>query len=82
MATKIQKWGNSQGLRISRQLLEEAHVSVGEEVEVAVRDGEIVVTPSMRVRGKIQLRDLVSRIPKGYKSEEVDWGSPKGREVW
>ena len=82
MVTKVQKWGNSQGLRISRQVLEGAHVSVGDEVDVAVRDGAIVVTPVRRVRGKYSLRRLVSRIPKGYKAEEVDWGKPVGKEAW
>ena len=42
MVTKVQKWGNSQGLRLSKDLLEEAWISVGEEV-VAARDGEIVI---------------------------------------
>ena len=37
MVTKIQRWGNSQGLRITRQMLEDAHISVGDEVDVAVR---------------------------------------------
>jgi antitoxin component of MazEF toxin-antitoxin module len=34
------------------------------------------------VRGGHDLRELVRRIPKDYKSEEVDWGYPVGREVW
>jgi antitoxin MazE len=82
MVTKVQKWGNSQGLRISRQVLEGAHVSVGDEVDVAVRDGVIVVTPVKRVRGKYTLQHLVSRIPKGYSAEEMDWGAPVGKEAW
>jgi antitoxin MazE len=52
MLTKIQKWGNSQGLRISRQLLEDARIAVGDEVDVAVRDGLIVIAPTRQVRGK------------------------------
>ena len=82
MVTKVQKWGNSQGLRISREVLDGAHVSVGDEVDVAVRDGAIVVTPVRRVRGKYSLRQLVSRIPKDYKVEEADWGAPVGKEAW
>jgi excisionase family DNA binding protein len=35
-----------------------------------------------RVRGKYSLRQLVSRIPKGYKAEEADWGAPVGKEAW
>jgi len=82
MITKIQKWGNSQGLRLSKDLLCEAEINVGDAVDVAVRQGMLVVTPVHRVRGGHDLRELVSRIPKNYKPEEVDWGSPVGREAW
>ncbi len=82
MITKVQSWGNSQGLRLNRQVLEEAHISVGDQVDLAVRDGMIVIAPMKRVRGGPSLKKLVARIPKDYKSEEVEWGVPVGREVW
>ena len=82
MITKVQKWGNSQGLRIARNLLQDARLAVGDAVEVVVRDGVIVVRPASRVRGKYSLRNLVARIPKGYRSKEVIWGRPLGKEVW
>lgn len=82
MVTKVQSWGNSQGLRLSKQVLADAHVSVGDDVDVAVRDGVIVVTPVKRARGNVSLRGLVARIPKDYRPEEADWGTPVGREAW
>jgi antitoxin MazE len=82
MVTKVQKWGNSQGLRLARQVLEEAHIAVGDDVEVKARDGMIVIVPAQRIRGKQSLQKLVSRIPKGYKGGEVEWGKPAGREEW
>jgi len=82
MVTKVQKWGNSQGLRLSKQLLDDAKISLGDEVDVAVRDGLIVVAPVKLLRGKHNLRELVKRIPKDYKKEEIDWGGPVGQEVW
>lgn len=82
MITKVQKWGNSQGVRLSKELLLNAEIDVGDAVDVAIRDGALVVTPVRRVRGGHDLKQLVSRIPKGYKPEELDWGPPVGREVW
>ncbi len=82
MVTRIQKWGNSQGLRISKTMLEDADIDVGDAVEVAVREGALVVTPVRRVRGGHDLRELVRRIHKGYKPGELDWGVPAGREAW
>ena len=82
MLTKVQKWGNSQGLRLTKDVLEDAHIQVGDEVDVVVKNGAIVVAPARRIRGKYQLKDLVSRIPAGYEPKEVDWGEPVGREAW
>lgn len=82
MITKVQSWGNSQGLRLNRQVLEEAHIAVGDQVDLSVRDGAILVTPAKRVRGGCDLRELVAQIPSDYKPEEFDWGRPIGKEVW
>ncbi len=82
MVTRVQSWGNSQGLRLSKRILEDARVSVGDEVDVVVRDGIILLTPVKRSRGKVSLRKLVARIPRGYRPEEAQWGAPVGREVW
>jgi len=51
MVTKIQRWGNSQGLRLARQVLEDTCISVGDDVDVVARDGIIVISPVRRVRG-------------------------------
>jgi antitoxin MazE len=81
MVTKIQKWGNSQGLRLARRVLEDAYIAVGDDVDVTARDGIIVVAPVRRIRGKQSLQELVSRIPQNYKPGETNWGEPVGKEV-
>ena len=55
---------------------------MGDEVDVAVHDGVIVVAPTKHLRSKHRLRELVRQIPKGHKSEEVGWGDPVGKEIW
>ena len=83
MVTKVQKWGNSQGLRLAKQVLEEAQISIGDPVDVSARDGVIVIAPIRRnVRGGLSLQELVSRIPKNYRPQKVEWGKPVGREAW
>ncbi len=82
MHTKIQKWGNSQGLRIPKVVLDEVQSSIGDEVEVYSQEGKIIIAPVKRVRGKISLKTLVKKIPKNYKTQEVDWGKPLGKEEW
>jgi len=82
MVTKIQKWGNSQGLRLAKRVLEDARIAVGDDVDVTARHGLIVIAPTRRIRGRQSLKELVSRIPRGYKIKETDWGEPVGREAW
>ena len=82
MLTKIQKWGNSQGLRFTKALLHEARINVGDEVNVSIQEGRIIVEPMTKVRGRYDLEELVSRMPETYQVEEVDWGQPVGKEVW
>ena len=82
MQTKIQKWGNSQGLRIPKVVLEEIQSSIGDEVEVYSQEGKIIIEPVKRIRGKISLKALVKKIPKNYRTQEVDWGNPLGKEEW
>ncbi len=82
MLTRVQKWGNSQGVRFATTVLQEANIAVGDEVDVTVDRGRIVVEPSRRVRGKYRLEDLVARMPDDYEPHEEDWGDPVGGEVW
>lgn len=82
MATKIQKWGNSQGVRLPAHVLRETHLKLGDEVDISVQDGIIVVAPRKRIRGKYRIEDLVSQIPEDSQSEELEWGPPSGGEVW
>ena len=82
MLTRIQRWGNSQGLRFAKSVLEEARIRVGDRVHVSVQEGRIIVEPASRVRGRYELQALVSRMPEEYSVEETDWGPPAGKETW
>ena len=80
MQTKIQRWGNSLGLRIPRAVAVEAGVDVGAEVALSVRDGDLIVRPTRRA--KYRLDDMVRKITPKNLHREVDTGTPVGREVW
>jgi antitoxin MazE len=82
MLAKIQKWGNSQGVRLTKNLLADVQLEVGDEVDISVKDGIMIVTPAKMIHGKHSLKDLVARIPENYQTSEVEWGEPVGKEVW
>jgi antitoxin MazE len=80
MPTKIQRWGNSQGLRVPKEVLAAANMAVGDAVDVRAVDGTLIVTPLRRVRGRLDLADLVAALPEGATSTEVPWGEAEGHE--
>ena len=80
MQTKIQKWGNSLGLRIPKSFAKQAGVDAGSEVDLTVGDSELVIRPMHRSR--VQLKDLLRAITAKNIHQEADTGVPVGREVW
>jgi antitoxin MazE len=82
MITKIQKWGNSQGLRVSKEVLAQVHIAVGDAVDVNVRENIILIQPVKRARKKYTIEELVAQMPKNYKPDKEIWGRPMGREIW
>lgn len=82
MLAKVQKWGNSQGIRIPKKILNNTHIQVGEEVNITVHVGKIIVEPSNRIRGRYDINALAGKMPKEYKPGEENWGFPAGKEVW
>ena len=82
MLTKIQKWGNSQGLRFPKTILEAVDMQIGDEVNISVQAGKIIVEPVNRVHGRYDIKELTAQMPDDYQVEEIDWGTPVGKEMW
>jgi len=82
MLVKVQKWGNSQGIRLSKEVLAEANILVGDELEIISTKDQLVIKPVRKIRGKYHFQDLVAQIPPDYNVKEEDWGSPVGLEAW
>ena len=80
MQTKIQKWGNSLGLRIPRTFAAEVQVEEGSTVDLSVEDGRLLVRP---LRGrKYAVSDLLKKVTRRNLHGEVPAGGPTGREGW
>jgi antitoxin MazE len=80
MQTKIQKWGNSLGLRIPRSFAAEAQVKEGATVDLSVENGQLLVRP-LRVR-KYSLAALLRKVDRRNLHGEVSTGRAVGREAW
>ncbi len=80
MQIQIKKWGNSQGVRLSKDILEHAGIRTDDVLEVTASKGVIMLEKSF------QHKTLEERAAEyGGKlmlDGEFDWGEPVGREVW
>lgn len=43
MLVKIKKWGNSQGLRIPKSIIEDLGITEGEELEIFKKENKIII---------------------------------------
>ena len=61
MTTTIQKWGNSQGIRIPKFILETLHWSGSEQLVVTAKDDKIIIEGTLISPVKIFFRGRISK---------------------
>ena len=80
MQTKVQKWGNSLGVRIPRGLAEEVGLGAGTEVSLTAKDGELVLRPA--VPSRLRLEDLLASVTPENIHACIDTGDAVGAEAF
>ena len=79
MTTKIQKWGNSLGIRLPKVLIESTSFSLGSEVEVEKKGSQIILKVVENKRPT--LKDLLKGMTKANFEPMLDWGPDVGKEI-
>jgi antitoxin MazE len=84
MIAKLQKWGNSQGIRIPKQLLMLAAFKEDDEVEIIAEYDKIIIRHPEKTIKKYKIEELFAEydVERKCKTKEDDWGSPSGKEEW
>ena len=80
MITSIKPWGNSQGIRLSKELLVEAQITPSDSLKVFVLNGDIIIRKQHR--HKTLEERAAEYAGKLGPYREFDWGAPVGREIW
>ncbi len=81
MTAKISKWGNSQGLRMPKDIMDSLHLQVGDNVNITMLDGKVIIEPMKKDILNYDLNELISKIPTNYKSNE-EFDTIVGKEEW
>lgn len=80
MLAQVKTWGNSQGIRLSKELLALAGIQNNDYLEIEIIDGNIVLKKSFRHR---TLEERAAEYDgKIGPYEEFEWDGPVGRERW
>ena len=80
MQVQLKTWGNSQGIRLSREFLASAGIQPNDVLVAEVDNGRIILSKSFQHRSLQQRAAAYGG--KLNLSEEVSWGEPQGNEVW
>ena len=86
--TNIRRWGNSQGIRLSKEILAQMDLRENDTVGINIYDGKMTVEKI----NKPKYLNLAERLEAFYKrpideiyvesTQEVDVGDPVGNEQW
>jgi antitoxin MazE len=80
MRTRVQKWGNSLALRISKSFAVEAGLENDSTVEMSLVNGKLVIGVVTEL--KPTLKQLLAKVTDDNLHSEVDTGTPVGNEAW
>lgn len=80
MQAQVKEWGNSQGIRLSKEVLKSAGIELNEILDVSVANG--VITLMKPFHHKTLEERAAEYDGKLMLDGEYDWGDPIGREIW
>lgn len=78
---RITSWGNSQGIRLGKPILDEAGMGVGDLVTVRVEGTSVVITPVRHVVRPANVDKLFADYEGNHKPKEDGFAGPVGSEV-
>ena len=78
--SKIQKWGNSQGIRIPKKMLETLDLKVNDSISIEEGENCLKIT---KVEEKLSnIEKLFLNYEGEYEKIDLDWDNEVGKEIW
>ena len=80
MQAQVKEWGNSQGIRLSKEILKSAGITLNDVLDVTVSNGVITLMKPFRHK---TLEERAAEFDGRLMLDgEYEWGEPVGREGW
>ena len=80
MEARLQKWGNSLGIRIPSTILKTLNLKTNDKVKLVCEDDKIVI--KKKKNNKISLEERFKEYNGDNIAKDFNWDTPRGREIW
>lgn len=80
MKTRVQKWGNSLGVRIPKSFAVEIGINRDSSIQMMIDQGAITIVPDREAAWTLDA--LLAGVTDDNKPSEWDTGGPEGEESW
>lgn len=80
MEAKLQKWGNSAGIRIPSSILKSLNIKMNDILNIEQEEDKIVIR--IPKKKKISLEERFKKYHGENLAKEFSWDEPKGKEIW
>ena len=80
MEARLQKWGNSDGIRIPSAILKTLNLKTNDTVNLEQIDDKIII--SKPKKKKISLEQKFNEYKGKNLAKDFSWDEAKGKEIW
>ena len=85
MEARLQKWGNSDGIRIPSSFLKTLNLKTNDKVELVQKENSIIISKPKKKHLTLEERiEIFEQLPSDEKGqvESYDWGEDLGKEMF
>ena len=80
MEIRIQKWGNSDGIRIPRNILKSLNIKTNDILNIEEVNKKIII--SIPEKKKVSLEEKFKEYKGKNLSKDFSWDENVGKEIW
>lgn len=77
---RLQKWGNSVGVRIPHSIVKELNLKINDLINIEGIDDKVIMTKQKNP--KISLYERFSEYSGSNLAKDFSWDDARGREIW
>ena len=80
MELKLQRWGNSDGIRIPSTILKTLNLKTNDSINLEQVEDKIIITK--KIPSKISLEEKFAQYNSDNLAKDFNWDNARGKEIW